>query len=177
MCYSISCQGIGRAVAVECCTSATGGVASLAAPPDGWQEIFDHAQRRCAQYRVPLTGLRVAVLDDLWTHRHTTVGIYEVAARLTRLSDKSIAPNSVHRAIKQLCSLGLASRIESRNAYLIVIPGASDRNIALLCTICRSAVHIESRALDELQLSARTAGFLPISSIVELKGRCAACQV
>lgn len=140
--------------------------------------MLDLAKRRCADAGLPLTGLRIAVLEELWRNGEATIGVYDLAARLAVGLQRRVAPNSVHRTIITLCALGLARRIESRNAYTVAGDEPTDHNIVLLCNVCGRAARLPSGEIDKkLNDAARSASFVPINRIIEVVGNCETCLV
>ena len=140
--------------------------------------LLDLAKRRCTDAGLPLTGLRIAVLEELWRNGEATIGVYDLAVRLAMRLQRRVAPNSVHRTIITLCALGLARRIESRNAYTVAGNETADHNIVLLCNVCGRAARLPSGEIDEkLNDTARRAKFTPINRIIEVVGNCDTCLV
>jgi Fur family zinc uptake transcriptional regulator len=74
---------------------------------------------------------------------------------------------------------GLVHRIESRNAFLACAHphDAASLMAFLICDRCGSVGEIPAAKLAQgLNEAARTSGFVPKLSVVEITGTCAHCQ-
>ena len=109
---------------------------------------------------------------------HRPLGAYEVIDELAKSMPRP-APITVYRALDFLIENGLVHRIESRNAFLAC---AHDHDAAamvafLICEHCGSVGEIpDAPVAQSLNAAARSSGFTPKLSVVEITGTCAHCQ-
>src|ERR1700758_3337153 len=140
-------------------------------------DALQHAERVCAKRAQKFTPIRRHVLQALLAS-HRPLGAYEVIDALARSMSRP-APITVYRALDFLMANGLVHRIESRNAYLAC---AHDHDAAaavafLICDRCGSVGEIPAASVAQsLNSAARTSGFAPRLSVVEITGTCAHCQ-
>lgn len=102
---------------------------------------------------------------------------YDVADIVSQRLDRRVAPNSVYRILDLFVACNLATRVESRNAYLANShPECRHDCIFLVCDSCGAAMHIDDDPVaDTLRQAARRAGFTPERPVIEVRGRCARC--
>ena len=134
---------------------------------------IDFCRLRDAQ----MTPLRIAVLKALWSEAHP-LGAYKVRDLVSSKLKRDIAAPSIYRTLDFLCDLGVASRIESRNAYMACAHFEHDHAcVFLVCDGCGDATEIENTALEQLIKSdANRVGFSLKHRVVELSGVCGACR-
>ena len=140
-------------------------------------EAISHAERVCARRAQKFTPIRRQVLQALLLS-HRPLGAYEVIEELAKSMPRP-APITVYRALDFLMENGLVHRIESRNAFLACAHDhdASAMVAFLICELCGSVGEIPaSRVAQSLSDAARTTGFTPKLSVVEITGTCAHCQ-
>lgn len=136
-----------------------------------------HAERVCSARGQKFTPIRRRVLQAL-SASHRPLGAYEVIDALAAHGPRP-APITVYRALDFLMENGLVHRIESRNAFLAC---AHDHDAAamvafLICDRCGSVGEIPAtRVAQSLNDAARSTGFAPKLSVVEITGLCAHCQ-
>jgi Fur family zinc uptake transcriptional regulator len=140
-------------------------------------DAIAHAEQVCTGRAQKFTPIRRQVLQALLSS-HRPLGAYEVINQLARSMPRP-APITVYRALDFLMENGLVHRIESRNAFLAC---AHDHDAAamvafLICERCGSVGEIPaSRLAQGLNDAARSTGFAPKLSVVEITGTCAHCQ-
>ncbi|GAB1717241.1 MAG: putative ferric uptake regulator, FUR family [Nitrobacter sp.] len=140
-------------------------------------EAISHAEKVCAQRAQKFTPIRRQVLQALLSS-HRPLGAYEVIEELAKSMPRP-APITVYRALDFLMENGLVHRIESRNAFLACghDHDASAMVAFLICERCGSVGEIPaSRVAQSLSDAARSTGFTPKLSVVEITGTCAHCQ-
>jgi Fur family zinc uptake transcriptional regulator len=89
------------------------------------------------------------------------------------------APITVYRALDFLMENGLVHRIESRNAFLACAHDHDESAMVafLICDRCGSVGEIPAAPVAQsVSDAARTTGFAPKMSVVEITGTCAHCQ-
>ena len=140
-------------------------------------DAMSHAEGVCAKRAQKFTPIRRRVLQALLSS-HRPLGAYEVIDELAKSMPRP-APITVYRALDFLMDNGLVHRIESRNAYLAC---AHDHDTAamvafLICEHCGSVGEIPAAPVAQsLNAAARSTGFTPKLSVVEITGTCAHCQ-
>ena len=140
-------------------------------------DAIEHAERVCSQRSRKFTPIRRQVLQALLAS-HRPLGAYEVIDELAKSMPRP-APITVYRALDFLMENGLVHRIESRNAFLAC---GHDHDAAamvafLICELCGSVGEIPAAVVAQsLNAAARTTGFAPKMSVVEISGICAHCQ-
>lgn len=136
-----------------------------------------HAEAICAQRAQRLTPMRRHVLEALLTS-HKPLGAYEIMDRLAADTGRP-APITVYRALDFLRDNGLVHRIESRNAFVACVRehAETDPVVFLICEHCGAVGEAAaSNIADALKASARAAGFLPKSPVIEIAGVCSHCR-
>jgi Fur family transcriptional regulator, zinc uptake regulator len=140
-------------------------------------DAMRHAELVCQRRTQKFTPIRRQVLEALLSS-HRPLGAYEVIDELAKSMPRP-APITVYRALDFLMDNGLVHRIESRNAYLAC---AHDHDAAsmvafLICEHCGSVGEIPAAPVAQsLNAAARSTGFTPKLSVVEITGTCAHCQ-
>ena len=135
-----------------------------------------HAEAQCAARAQRLTPMRRQVLEALLAS-HKPLGAYEIIECLAD-TDRP-APISIYRALDFLRENGLVHRIESRNAFVACVHdhGNDDLVVFLICERCGAVGEAPGGgAAEALKASARAAGFLPKSPLIEIPGICAHCR-
>ena len=109
---------------------------------------------------------------------HRPLGAYEIIEELAK-SNPRPAPITVYRALEFLMENGLVHRIESRNAFLACAHDHDEAAMVafLICERCGLVGEVPAAPVAQsLNASARSTGFTPKMSIVEITGVCAHCQ-
>ena len=91
---------------------------------------------------------------------------------------KSVAPPTVYRALHHLEQLGLVSRIESKNAYVLCRhPDEEHDCLFFICRKCGKATEAPEREISRLvRKEARDLGFAASKQILEILGVCETCS-
>lgn len=153
--------------------------------PESVFEAHDHAgcaanalaeaERACADAGVRLTPVRRRVLEYLWEN-HKPVGAYSL---LERLAEDGLGsrPPSVYRALDFLVEHGLAHKLLSRSAYLgCAHPGRAHAPQFLICRGCDVIEEfIDDHLAEQVETAARSAGFEPALTALEVEGWCPSC--
>ncbi|MGF1500721.1 MAG: transcriptional repressor [Paracoccaceae bacterium] len=139
----------------------------------------------CRARGLRLTGLRLRVMEIL-LESHRALGAYDVLRRLTSEGAQP-QPPVAYRALDFLVKNGFAHRIERLNAYVACAcpeegygtdsnePG-HDASF-LICRECGAVAEMPVGDIGEpLRAAAVRTGFVPETTIVEVIGRCGACQ-
>jgi len=136
-----------------------------------------HAEALCAERGERLTPMRRRVLEAL-AASHRPLGAYEIMDQVGERGARP-APITVYRALDFLRQNGLVHRIESRNAFVACVRNhRSDALVAfLICESCGAVGEAPAAAASEtLAAAARSAGFTPNLSVVEITGTCSHCR-
>ena len=140
-------------------------------------DAIRHAETVCAGRSQKFTPIRRQVLGAL-LGSHRPLGAYEVIDELAKTGPRP-APITVYRALDFLMENGLVHRIESRNAFLACAHDHAEAAMVafLICDKCGSVGEVPAtKVAQSLNDAARTTGFAPKLSVVEITGTCAHCQ-
>lgn len=135
------------------------------------------AEQICRERRQNFTPIRRRVLEAL-VASHRPLGAYEIIDELARTGPRP-APITIYRALDFLIGNDLVHRIESRNAFLACTRNheAGSMVAFLICDVCGAVGEIPSASLARsFSEAARSTGFTPKLSVVEITGICAHCQ-
>lgn len=141
------------------------------------EDTFSHAERVCTGRGQKFTPIRRQVLGVLLSS-HRPLGAYEIIEQLAKDMPRP-APITVYRALDFLMENGLVHRIESRNAFLACAHNHDETAVVafLICEACGSVGEIPSAELAQtFNEAARSTGFSPKLSVVEIIGTCMHCQ-
>ncbi len=142
----------------------------------GSHALKEAARASLAAQGVQWTDLRETVFDAL-AEGDRPVSAYDVADRISALTGRRIAANSVYRILDLFVGHNIAKRVESRNAYVAnPHPACAHDCIFLVCEGCGRIDHLDDDSLaDGMRSRAAAAGFAPSRAVLELLGRCTAC--
>ncbi|MEM7099152.1 MAG: Fur family transcriptional regulator [Pseudomonadota bacterium] len=134
-------------------------------------------ENRCAQIGKRLTPARLTAYAELLASDNP-LSAYELMARLEKRERKKIAPLTVYRHLDFLIEVGLAHRIESKQAYIACEhPEHSHESQYLLCSACGRADELESNQLwNVIEKLMAEQGFSRVDSVVEVTGLCNDCK-
>lgn len=123
------------------------------------------------------TETRQAAYHALLTLKKPTTA-YQLITHVETLGYGAFKPASIYRALGSLCTLGLAVRIESLNAYIACCdPHEAHQHIFLICKKCGSADEmIDHNISHRLQHDAAKHGFRAEMQVLELSGACQTCS-
>ncbi len=138
---------------------------------------LSQAERVCAAEGARLTPLRHRVLELVWAS-HRPLGAYDLLDQLSKEGHKP-APPTIYRALDFLLEHKLIHRLATLNAYLgCSHPGEAHGGFFLICQDCGTVEEVRdplplSAAVEKLAGQAR---FQVSQSVLEVTGRCQACQ-
>ena len=123
------------------------------------------------------TAMRAAVFDALSSFQKPA-SAYDIADQVSKAQGRRVAANSVYRILDLFVGANLAHRVESANAYIAnEHPDCLHDCIFLICDQCGQATHIDDdRLASGVRDAARQAGFAPERPVIEVRGRCSACE-
>ena len=158
------------------------------------QDVTDRveaAKEQCRVRGVRFTPLRQQIYA-LVLQATKPVGAYDLITQLqqARLSDanagvqeseesaKNVAPPTVYRSLEFLLAEGLIHQLTSINAYVPCChPRAQHTAAFLICAQCQRVQECSSVPVQEMMSFAeQDVGFIVERSVIELSGRCQACQ-
>lgn len=123
------------------------------------------------------TDMRALIFDVLATFR-TPASAYDIAEKVSDRRGKRVAPNSVYRILDLFVETNLAQRVESANAYVANShPGCIHDCIFMICDSCGEVTHVDDdRIAGGVRDTAVASGFTPERPVIEVHGKCAACD-
>lgn len=103
---------------------------------------------------------------------------YDIADLVSQRRGKRVAPNSVYRILDLFVANNLVRRVESANAFIANShPGCVHDCIFLICDSCGQTTHVDNdRVAADVRATAIASGFAPARPVIEVHGRCAACD-
>ena len=141
--------------------------------------ILAQAEAHCASRNVKLTPLRRQVLA-LILASDRPLGAYDLLGRMAG-SGRPPAPPTVYRSLDFLLEQGLIHRLASINAFVACChprQGHAAQTLFLICMQCQQVSEVDSSPVQEVSSEiARQSGFALEQAVIELSGKCAACQV
>ncbi len=157
---------------------------------------LDAAKEQCRLRGVRFTPLRQQIYQ-LVLQANQPVGAYDLITQLQQArlaqnidsdnnstdsanmqSVKNVAPPTVYRSLEFLLDEGLIHQLTSINAYVPCChPRAEHTAAFLICDDCRRVQECSSLPVQEMMSFAeQDVGFTVSHSVIELSGRCQACQ-
>jgi Fur family transcriptional regulator, zinc uptake regulator len=102
---------------------------------------------------------------------------YDILPQMAKKMKKPVAPPTVYRALQHLEEMGLVSRIESKNAYVLCRhPHEEHDCLFFICRKCGKATEAPERAISRLvRKEAKSLGFAASRQILEILGVCSKC--
>ncbi|WP_350562252.1 transcriptional repressor [Psychrobacter sp. CAL346-MNA-CIBAN-0220] len=155
--------------------------------PHDVTERLAAAKDQCGIRGVRFTPLRQQIFA-LVLQANKPVGAYDLITQLqqARLLDsdnktdiaKNVAPPTVYRSLEFLLEEGLIHQLTSINAYVPCChPRAHHAAAFLICDQCQRVQECSSLPVQEMMSFAeQDIGFTVARSVIELSGRCQACQ-
>ncbi|KQM69976.1 Fur family transcriptional regulator [Sphingomonas sp. Leaf20] len=151
-----------------------------------------HAHKHHEPQGIDLTVAAQAALEksgEQWTSMRASVfaalagfdkpaSAYDIAESVSKAEGRRVAANSVYRILDLFVGANLARRVESANAYVAnAHPECLHDCIFLVCDSCGQTTHIDDDPVTRgVRHAAELAGFTPVRPVIEVRGRCAACE-
>lgn len=122
------------------------------------------------------TPLRASVFDALATF-DAPASAYEITDAVSRAAGRRLTANSIYRILDLFTATNVATRVESRNAFIVNVHPLQRRDcILLVCDGCGSTGHIDdAAAVDGLRAVVDATGFTVDRPVIEMRGRCGPC--
>lgn len=150
------------------------------------------AKEQCRSSGARFTPLRQQIYQ-LVLEANKPVGAYDLITQLQQMrlnepeaendtsshqTTKNVAPPTVYRSLEFLLSEGLIHQLTSINAYVPCChPRAQHTAAFLICAQCQRVQECSSLPVQEIMSFAeKDVGFMVERSVIELSGRCQACQ-
>ena len=140
-------------------------------------DVLGYAERHCALKDERLTPMRRDLLQVL-SSVETPLGAYAIAGRLSELRGRRTTPVAAYRALEFLGRVGLVSRLESLNAFILCAhPDHPHDCVFLLCSSCGDVSEIiDDQLSDLLEQNEKQVGFKTQRRVIEIQGLCKSCQ-
>ncbi len=108
--------------------------------------------------------------------QHRPLSAYEILEALR--GDGVTAATTVYRALAKLLAEGHIHRIESLNAWTVCCePHHATAPVFEICDDCGNVTeHVASHLARDIAALATDSGFAPNRSVIEIHGRCSACE-
>jgi Fur family transcriptional regulator, zinc uptake regulator len=135
------------------------------------------AQDFCTIRGLRLTPVRARVLEIL-LESHSALGAYDILDRL-KADGLGGQPPVVYRALDFLVEHGFVHRLERLNAFAACAhPATEHEAMFLICSDCNQVAETSLAPIAaDIDRAALALGFGVESRVVEVVGRCPACQV
>jgi Fur family zinc uptake transcriptional regulator len=110
------------------------------------------------------------------------VSAYRLIELINHNGKQAIKPPSVYRALAFLQQIGLAVKVEGLNAFMMCKHSEHDHDhtlhhVFLICDTCgHTDEQCNGKLSQELIRNATAQGFSPTRQVIELHGKCMACQ-
>ncbi|MEM7026293.1 MAG: transcriptional repressor [Pseudomonadota bacterium] len=139
--------------------------------------MLAHAERYCTSQDERLTPIRRDLLRVL-SSAEAPLGAYDIAGRLSELRQRRTTPVAAYRGLEFLSRVGLVTRLESQNAFVLCAhPDRPHDCVFLLCGTCGEVKEIlDDRLSDLLEQRAKEAGFATKRRVIEIHGMCKSCR-
>lgn len=160
--------------------------------PHDVTERLRAAKEQCRLSGARFTPLRQQIYQ-LVLEANQPVGAYDLITQLQQMrlvapdgvddasaqkTTKNVAPPTVYRSLEFLLGEGLIHQLTSINAYVPCChPRAQHTAAFLICAQCQRVQECSSIPVQEMMSFAeKDVGFVVERSVIELSGRCQACQ-
>lgn len=123
------------------------------------------------------TDMRAAIFDAL-AGFEKPASAYDIADAVSKSQGRRVAANTVYRILDLFVGANLARRVESANAYVAnAHPDCLHDCIFLVCDSCGTTVHLDDDVITKsVRKTAAATGFAPERPVIEVRGKCAACD-
>lgn len=143
----------------------------------GQEAVIARAERYGATQGTAFTAGRRRVLEALLA-AGKPLSAYDLAERLSA-GGRRVAPVQVYRSLDFLMAAGVVHRIATRSTFITCDHehGRGETIVFLVCEGCGGVAEVASPTVGRgLRGAAESTGFRPLNPVVEVEGRCAACQ-
>ncbi|OWK28486.1 Fur family transcriptional regulator [Sphingomonas mucosissima] len=144
--------------------------------PEG-ADLAQAAQATLERAGEQWTAMRASVFGAL-AGFDKPASAYDIAEAVSKTEGRRVAANSVYRILDLFVGANLVRKVESANAYVAnAHPGCLHDCIFLVCDVCGQTTHLDDdRLTGGVRDAASAAGFVPVRPVIEVRGRCAACN-
>jgi Fur family transcriptional regulator, zinc uptake regulator len=140
-------------------------------------KLILRAEEICRERGSRLTDQRRDILTCV-AEGHSAVGAYDIIDRMEKASGVRHAPVTIYRALEFLTDHGLVHKIACRNAYVACSHAHEGKPAALLvCETCGMVAEVDAPEMAQaVSRKAKSIGFTPRQTVLELTGTCQACE-
>jgi Fur family zinc uptake transcriptional regulator len=136
--------------------------------------------KRAAKHKHDTAALPAneALVQKILAAARQPMSAYDILPEMAKRLKKPVAPPTVYRALHHLEQMGLVSRIESKNAYVLCRhPHEEHDCLFFICRKCGKAIEAPEREISRLvRKEAKDLGFAASKQILEILGVCEACS-
>lgn len=144
--------------------------------PETVEDLVALAAARAERAGERLTKQRRTVLKLIFA-QHGPVSAYDLVGEMSKAEGRQVAPVTIYRALDFLARLGLVSKLESRNAFVLCAHPEEEHDcVFLVCRTCGEVAEIvDTDLMARLDADVRQAGFQPERRVIEVHGVCSVC--
>ena len=130
------------------------------------------------KHSTPALAANEALVQKILAAAKQPLSAYDILPEMAKKLKKPVAPPTVYRALHHLEQMGLVSRIESKNAYVLCRhPHEEHDCLFFICRKCGKATEAPEREISRLvRKEARDLGFAASKQILEILGVCGGCS-
>lgn len=139
--------------------------------------MIQHAETQTRLKGERFTPLRKETIEALM-HAGKPVGAYDLLKTMNAGRKKKISAMSLYRVLDYLQTLGLAIKLESRNAYMPCHHEGHDHgHVIIVCDDCGSTKEVEEQDINTRLHKVAEKNKLKLRhNVIELHGLCGRCQ-
>src|ERR1700733_3652547 len=129
-------------------------------------------------HKHPEPAANEALVQKILGAAKQPLSAYDIIPAMAKKLKKPVAPPTVYRALHHLEQMGLVSRIESKNAYVLCRhPHEEHDCLFFICRKCGKATEAPEREISRLlRKEAKDLGFAASKQILEILGVCENCS-
>ena len=135
-----------------------------------------HTEKHCD--KPSHLGVNELSVQKILAKADKPLSAYDIIPLMGKQSRHAVAPVTVYRALQHLTELGLVTRIESRNAYILCQhPHENHDCLFFICRQCGTATEAPDNKVSHwLRKEAEHLGFGINKQILEIVGLCKSCS-
>src|ERR1700733_10441069 len=129
------------------------------------------------KHAAPAPSSNESMVQKILASAKQPMSAYDILPEMAKKLKKPVAPPTVYRALQHLEEMGLVSRIESKNAYVLCRhPHEEHDCLFFICRKCGKATEAPERTISRLvRKEAKSLGFAASRQILEILGVCGRC--
>jgi Fur family zinc uptake transcriptional regulator len=135
----------------------------------------DHAEHSHGE--TPELGVNESHVQKILSKSKMPLSAYDIIPLMAKQLGHAVAPPTVYRALQNLTSQGVATRIESRNAYILCRHQHEHHDcLFFICRQCGTTTEAPDHSISQqLRKEAESLGFGINRQILEVIGLCKNC--